>query len=139
MKSFFSLPVLAAILSVSVAFGPNATRAELNVLAPDRGWQVVSRSYASMDRQYSRAGRITTFAQINNVRLGSSQQELVAALGQPVATYSDGSWAFNLSLDYPQNHRLICQYRVRFDEDDRVAETAWRRPQCSGLVMTRTR
>ncbi|PRY93411.1 SmpA/OmlA family protein [Hasllibacter halocynthiae] len=128
----------ALALSLAIAFGgaslPGPAAAELDVVDPDRGFPRVSRPYESMDAAFSRVGIPRSVAQIRQVRVGGTKADLVRALGRPVSAYADGSWNYDLSLDYPQANRLVCQYRVYFDAAGRVEETVWRRPQCAAVV-----
>ncbi len=106
----------------------------LNVVAPAESFPRVWRDYPDMDSNYARAGTQRSPAQMRGVALGQSKQQLVGHAGQPVSANQDGSWNFNISLPLPQRNRLICQYRVYFDQDGRVTGTAWRRPQCADIV-----
>ena len=132
-----SLPAALA-LGLAVALGglalPAPALADLNVVDPNRGFPRVGRSYPGLDANYARVGAVRSTAQVRRVRVGSSKTEVARAIGRPVSAYRDGSWNYNLSLDYPQRNRLICQYRVYFDANERVEETVWRRPQCAAVV-----
>lgn len=129
--------LMALLAGLILWIGPLHAEVEgLNVLAPDKEFPRVGRSYSSMDAVFARTGVIRSVAQVREVQIGSTKAQLVSAVGQPVSTYGDGSWNFNISLDFPQANRLICQYRVWFDDDDRVSGTAWRRPQCLNIIIT---
>lgn len=107
---------------------------ELNVLATNAAFPRVSRDYTAMDARFERRNFLRTVAQVNQVQLGNTKTELAAAVGQPVSAYGDGSWNFDLAFRLPQGNRIICQYRVFFDDQDRVAGTIWRRPQCTDIM-----
>ena len=124
---------LVAALTLSV--GPVlAEVTALNLLASGKDFPRVWREYPDMDARFERPGIARTPQQVQKVAIGSSKQQLVRAVGQPVSTYPDGSWNFNIALPLPQRNRLICQYRVFFDAQERVTGTIWRRPQCVQLV-----
>lgn len=108
---------------------------QLNVVAPEESFPRVWRAYPDMDARFARPGEPRTPAQVRAVQIGSTKVQLVRAVGQPVSAYKDGSWNFDIALPLPQRNRLICQYRVFFDDQDRVAGTIWRRPQCAELVV----
>lgn len=112
-------------------------KAGLNIVAPKRDFPSVRRSYQSMSKEYSRTGTWRSVRQINRVKIGSTKRQLIGAVGQPVSSHKDGSWDFIVGLKLPQRHRLICQYRVYFDDQGRITTTAWRRPQCADIVAGR--
>lgn len=106
---------------------------------PKAGFTSVSREYADMNAPYSRGGVEKTIAGIRSVLPGMSRPELERALGQPVLGRGDGSAEFHLSLSLTGRDRLICQYRVFFDAQDKVERAVWRRPQCADLVWSQAR
>lgn len=108
---------------------------ELNVLGPEKGFPRVSRAYPEMDAEFVRRGTPRTVEQVRRIAIGSSKIQLVRAIGQPVSAYKDGSWNFNVSFRLPQGNRLICQYRVYFDQAEHVAGTVWRRSQCANIAI----
>ncbi len=121
-----------AFAPVSSAFADAVT--ELNVLATDASFPRVSRAYTAMDERFERRSLVRTVDQVNRVEIGITKADLVRAVGQPVSAYGDGSWNFNLAFRLPQGNRIVCQYRVFFDEDEAVAGTIWRRPQCVDIM-----
>lgn len=138
MNNLKSTMTVVTGLALAMALGLSEVTAgvtSLNEVGPKKDFPSVVRSYESMNRDFSRVGRPRSVAQVRNIRIGSSKQQLVAVVGQPVSAYSDGSWNFNVALPLPQRHRLICQYRVYFDDNERVAGTVWRRPQCADIVI----
>lgn len=129
-----ALRQLRLAFALCVAALPVPALAELDVVDPDRGFPSVARSYTSLDVEFARDDRFRTVAQVRQVALGSTRDDVMRAIGQPISAYGDGSWNYNMALDYPQSHTLICQYRVFFDADDRVRETVWRRAQCAAVI-----
>lgn len=121
----------AAMLSVTPATAETTT---LNAVGPNKNFPRAYRAYPTMDVTFSRVGTPRSVAQVRQIEIGSSKRQLVNAIGQPVSAYTDGSWNFNVALPLPQRNKLICQYRVYFDDADRVAGTLWRRPQCADIV-----
>ena len=124
--------ILIPMLPATVAFADAVT--ELNVLQSDAAFPSVTRAFTQMDATFARRNFLRTVAQVNQVQIGISKDGLVSAVGQPVSAYSDGSWNFDLSFRLPQNNRIICQYRVFFDDQDLVSGTIWRRPQCVDII-----
>lgn len=124
--------ITLSLLPVNWALADAVT--ELNVLASDAAFPRVSRAFTDMDAQFVRRNFLRTVAQVNQVQVGTAKTDLIRMVGQPVSAYSDGSWNFDLSFRLPQNNRIICQYRVFFDDQDRVAGTIWRRPQCTDIM-----
>ncbi len=128
--------VLGSVLTIAMSINPaTADVTELNVLAPEKSFPRVWRDYPAMNAEFERPGTLRSAAQVRSVAIGNSKQQLVRAVGQPVSAYPDGSWNFNIALLLPQRNRLICQYRVYFDDEERVVGTIWRRPQCVELVI----
>lgn len=123
---------LSAVLAVGSALADNVNT--INGVGPDREFPRVWRDYQGLNKDFARVGTPRTVATIRKIDIGSSKRQLVNAVGQPVSAYSDGSWNFNVALPLPQRNKLICQYRVYFDDADRVAGTLWRRPQCANIV-----
>ena len=138
MTSFKRAAVLSFGMITTVFLSLHSAHAEvdaLNVLASEKEFPRVSRSYSSMDARPERLGTHLSVSQVRRVALGDSQRELVQTIGNPVSAYKDGSWNFNLALPLPQRNRLVCQYRVFFDSEKRVSGTIWRRPQCAEMVI----
>lgn len=128
------LAAFAAALTMS--FGPAiADVTDVNLVAPNENFPRVWRAYPEMDARFERVGTPRSVAQVRRLAVGDSKQQLVNAVGQPASAYGDGSWNFNVALPLPERNRLICQYRVFFDAQDRVSGSIWRRPQCAGIVL----
>ena len=126
-----------AVLSLTLSPVAPAMAADdggLNIVAPDRGFQRVWRAYPDMDARFARTGSLRSLDQVRRVAIGQGKQQLQSAIGRPVVGYPDGSWEYSLSLPLRGKDRLVCQYRVYFDDADLVRATVWRRPQCAGLV-----
>ncbi len=122
-------------MALVLGLGPAAADVTtLNGVGPDRDFPRAWRAYSQMDKRFARVGTPRSVATVRKIAIGSSKQQLVRAVGQPVSAYKDGSWNFNVALPLPQRNKLICQYRVYFDDQDRVAGTLWRRPQCANIV-----
>lgn len=134
LSSIFATLSFVALAALHPAGPVQADVKGLNVVAPEEQFPRVSRSYQSMDERFSRPGTVRSVAQVLSVEVGSSKSTLVRAVGEPVSAFSDGSWNFNVALRLPQKNRLICQYRVYFDDQDRVKASAWRRPQCADII-----
>lgn len=130
---------LISALGLCAALFPMPAAADLNIVDPGRGFPDVSRTYASLDAEFARDDRFRSVERVRQVAIGSTRDEVQRAIGQPVSGFSDGSWNYNIALDYPQSHTLVCQYRVFFDADGRVEETVWRRPQCADVIINGAR
>jgi outer membrane protein assembly factor BamE (lipoprotein component of BamABCDE complex) len=136
-----SMALMAGVaLALSLSFGSaSAGVTSLNEIGPKKDFPRVSRAYQDMDARFARVGTPRSVAQVRQIALGSTKKQLVGVVGQPVSAYNDGSWNFNVALPLPQRNKLICQYRVYFDDADRVAGTVWRRPQCANIVTGKGR
>lgn len=134
-RKFLAVAVLGLALPAGVCARDMTPVSGLNTVAPEADFPNVERRYADMDARYARAGTARSAQQMRKVALGQSKGVLVRYAGQPVSANADGSWNFDLRL--PANDRrstLVCQYRVYFDDAQKVAATAWRRPQCADIV-----
>ncbi|MEB8386024.1 outer membrane protein assembly factor BamE [Rhodobacteraceae bacterium KMM 6894] len=87
-----------------------------------------------MDETYARDGTPRKIQQIRSIKIGDSKQQLFRLAGQPVSASQDGAWNFNLRLTLEQRNQLVCQFKVYFDENERVSGTLWRRPQCADII-----
>ena len=125
---------MAAALALSFAGMAAAEVDGLNQVDPDRGFARVWRAYTDMDARFVRDGTPRSAAQMRGVAIGQTKAELTGLTGQPVSANRDGSWNFNIKLPLPQRNQLVCQYRVYFDDDERVTGSVWRRPQCADIV-----
>lgn len=130
------LLVVFTLLSACMAVAPPAP-GQLNLTEPNREFTRVWRDYPDMDARFSRTGARRSLEQVRAIAIGDTKAALTARIGQPVLAQADGSWDFNLSLPLRGTQRLICQYRVYFDDQDRVRGSIWRRPQCADLVLGR--
>lgn len=138
MNYLKSTMAVMAGLALAMALGVSAVKAgvtSLNEVGAKKDFPIAVRAYESMNRDFSRVGRPRSVEQVRTIKIGSSKRQLVSVVGQPVSAYQDGSWNFNVALPLPQRHRLVCQYRVFFDDSGRVAGTVWRRPQCADIVI----
>lgn len=133
------LTVVVAVAGLALPAGVHATDATpvsgLNAVAPEADFPNVERRYSDMDARYARTGTPRSAQQMRKVALGQSKGVLVRYAGQPVSANADGSWNFDIRLPTADRRStLVCQYRVYFDDAQKVAATAWRRPQCAGIV-----
>lgn len=131
-SALLKMAVLAAI-SLGAA-GAHASD-PLNQVNPSVGFSSVSKAYPDMDARYVRVGTEREIADVRRVAVGQSQPDLQAVLGRPALSHGDGSMEFHISLPLTQRDRLICQYRVFFDGENKVNRGVWRRPQCADLVL----
>ncbi|NPD17067.1 hypothetical protein HOY34_17880 [Xinfangfangia sp. D13-10-4-6] len=126
-----------ALAGAFVAFGLGAALADvagLNNVAPEAGFDNVSRAYSEMDEKYARNGAVRSLAEVRKLRIGSDKAGAVRAFGQPVSATRAGAWNFDVRLPLVGRNQLVCQVQVTFDDQERVASTTWRRPQCADLV-----
>lgn len=131
--------LVAMTVSVLLPIGGAAAGGSegLHLVDPASRFSQARRDYPDMDARYVRPATPISIAQIRQVMLGQSKQELEQTLGQPAFGHEDGSWEFHVSLPLTSNDRLVCQYRVYFDGEGLVTGAVWRRPQCADLVATR--
>lgn len=134
-----TLAVLAVLFAVpaGLAQAQQAEDGTLNGVNPRAGFSSVERAYPEMDARYARKGTPRDIATVRSVAIGQSQAEVEALLGRPANRHGDGAQEFNLSLPLNQRDRLICQYRIFFDDDGEVERAVWRRHQCADLVLGR--
>lgn len=129
--------LMAALLSFVLPSDGIAAVEEntLNQVYAEQEFSRVERAYSDMDRRYSRIGTPRSISQVNRVALGQTKADLQTLLGQPAIIERGGAWEFHLALPLTGRNELVCQYRVHFDQDERVQATVWRRPQCAELVL----
>jgi hypothetical protein len=87
-----------------------------------------------LDDPFVRDAGVTDPQIFRGVTTGLAQDQLAQVIGQPVK--KDGrSWdyQFKFAMTNSQNF-LICQYKVKFDREDRVESAIWRRQQCAALA-----
>lgn len=124
-----AVATVALIMGASFAYGGS-----MNEVAPrDTSFERVSRAYAAMDERYVRRGIPRTPAQLSGLATGQSANEIVAILGDPIATERSGAWHFNVNLPLTNDDELVCQYKVVFDQGV-VERGIWRRPQCANIA-----
>lgn len=129
-----TLAVLAVLLAFPAGLAQAQQTAPMNGVNPRAGFSSVERAYPEMDARYARKGTERDIATVRSVAVGQSQAEVEALLGTPANHHGDGAREFNLSLPLNQRDRLICQYRIFFDDDGEVERAVWRRHQCADLV-----
>ncbi len=138
MARFFLVRSRLSALTLTIALVAGCvttgTPDGINILDPGRDFTRVWRDYPDMDQRYSRPGRAVTLAQMRQVARGQDKAALLRNLGQPAFQHEDGSMEFHLALTAGPRDRLVCQYRVYFDAEDRVWSSVWRRAQCAELV-----
>ena len=89
---------------------------------------------------YQRSGPAVSDLQVfNRIQPGLPASQVKALLGAPL-TQTDGKqgeeWDYNFTLTLPNssNDRLVCQYKVVFDDQQQVKEALWRRRQCPRVI-----
>ena len=113
----------------------NAQSADrLNEVNPRAGFSSVAKAYSDMDERYVRNGTPRSLAQVRQVAIGQSRNELQTVLGRPAISNNDGSYEFHLALPMTKRDTLVCQYKVFFNGNGQVERGVWRRPQCADLV-----
>ncbi len=132
----------AAVLSLGLVAGCMTTTEggpvdKLNMVDPNRDFSHVYRSYPSMDKRFSRNGTWHSVKDVQKLALGQTKADVVRAIGKPKSKTERGSWNYDLHLSLHRNNRLVCQFRVYFDENERVSGTLWRRPQCAEVATGR--
>lgn len=119
-----------------ILFGISTAQAsdKLNEVNPHAGFSSVSKAYSDMDARYVRRGTAITIAQVRQVSVGQSRNDLQTTLGRPAISNKDGSYEFHLALPLTTRDKLVCQYKVFLDGKGQVERGVWRRPQCADLV-----
>lgn len=125
---------LTLVPALMLLGAPIAQAADLNEVADHgRGFDDVDRAYAAMDPEYIRQGASRTPQQLSQLAVGQKPEQVVAILGSPITTDSTG-WHYNVSLPMDRADELVCQYKVRFNQDGTLAGGIWRRPQCAAIA-----
>lgn len=89
---------------------------------------------------YQRSGPVVEDLEVfNKIRPGVPAAQVKTLLGAPL-TQTDGKqgeeWDYNFTLALPNANgdRLVCQYKVVFDDQQQVKEALWRRRQCPRAI-----
>lgn len=135
-RSLIAVVLLAAgqTLGAGAAAGQNPVDPVSNPNALD--YENVEARPAEMGPPFLRQGQFVDAQRLAAIRPGVSESNVRAVLGQPLAEDSlGGDWDYDVRFKLPQSQNvLVCQYKVRFDEERRVRETTWRRRQCERLA-----
>ncbi len=109
----------------------------LNMVDPNRNFSRVYRDYPSMDARFARNGTWKSLRAVRQLAIGQSQAQVRRTLGKPVSVMESENWNYVLHLPLDRDNRLVCQFRVYFDENNRLTGTLWRRPQCAEVATGR--
>ncbi|HEM7189327.1 TPA: outer membrane protein assembly factor BamE [Providencia rettgeri] len=124
--------ISAAVLSLSASVAiAQVNNTSVNT---DLSYSNVTTELQQLDSPFLREGINIQVSNIHRVRPGLSVAEVSGLLGTPVERKSH-EWDYNLNLQLEDGRNLlVCQYKVVFDENGIVTETAWRRQQCKMLA-----
>ena len=81
------------------------------------------------DEPFQRDGVVIEPARFHQMTQGMSADQVVALIGQPLNA--------NASTKEPDNqwdYNIVCQYKVVFDQDQKLENGYWRRHQCLDIV-----
>lgn len=87
-----------------------------------------------LDVPFVRDAGVTNPQIFRGVTNGLTPDALTQVIGQPVKK-DRRSWdyQFKFAMTNSQNF-LVCQYKVKFDRENRVQSAIWRRQQCAALA-----
>lgn len=87
---------------------------------------------------FKRDGALSEPSVLKQVAPGLPAADVTRILGRPLAQAAGSrgpEWDYNLTLRMSASENyLMCQYKVVFDEAQRVKDTVWRRHQCQDIV-----
>ncbi len=132
--AMLGLVLLAGCMTTTPTTTGNGPVDRLNMVDPHRHFPHAYRDYPSMDERFARNGTWHSVRDAQRLALGQNKAAVVRAIGHPKWKTKDGNWTYDLHLPLDRNNRLVCQFRVYFDENERVQGTLWRRPQCAELA-----
>lgn len=134
-------PLIAAVLlAAGQTLCAGAAASQENPIDPvsnpaSLDYEDVEASPSEMGPPFLREGLIADPQRLAAIRPGVSQAEVRSVLGEPLAVRGSRDWDYDVKLMLPQSQNyLVCQYKVRFDDQQRVRETIWRRRQCERLA-----
>lgn len=91
---------------------------------------------SELARPFERDAVVTDPKIFANVTIGQAKDDVSAILGEAL-TQKKREWDYQFKFMLPNSENyLICQYKVRFDRDNLVKSTAWRRRQCENLAKS---
>lgn len=103
------------------------------------GFPDVDMEVEDYDAPFQRTGPLVTDTRLfEKIVPGLPASEVKSLFGEPLAK-TDGTagkaWDYNFTLALPvSNNRIVCQYKVVFDDSQQVEEAVWRRRQCARLI-----
>ena len=90
-----------------------------------------------MSPSFVRDGVVAEPQRFAAIAPGLEQAQVQALLGAPLRQQGrEWEYSFKLKMEQSENF-LVCQYKVVFDDGQRVRETIWRRRQCQQLASMR--
>lgn len=139
-----SRPAIAAVLAVGLLVATGSALAHKNPVDPISNPQGLEFSNVEMELPdyappFQRDGQLEeTRAAYNDVQPGMTQPQIRTLLGKPLnaGAGSEGAeWNYNFTLVLPTStNYIVCQYKVVFDDDNRVKAGVWRRNQCLDIA-----
>lgn len=139
MKTSFisrlAVSVAIASVSISAAVAQPASTATRHTFT----YTDVTTEVRKLDEPFLRRGAAVPVERVNRIQPNVTARQVIALLGNPVST-SDGAngieWEYHLSLplDVKGTDRIVCQYKVLFNAQGLVTDTAWRRKQCDAAA-----
>lgn len=133
MLKTISIALMAGTLSAGAAFA-----GMLNMQTPNMRFESASPALTALDENFVRHGKPVTVSLVNQIALGATQDQVTALLGEPVRVLNKGRsavWDYNLKFTTAEDGDIVCQYKVLFDNTEKVDETVWRRPQCREIML----
>lgn len=90
------------------------------------------------DVPFKRDGAVFDPATLRKIQPGLPAAQVEQLLGQPLPETDNSKgapWRYNIKMHMPASENyLVCQYKIVFDDQDRVKEGVWRRHQCQDIV-----
>jgi len=100
-----------------------------------RAYTDVDIAPAKMNPPFVRDGVVTEPQRFAAIAPSLDQAQVRTLLGAPIRQQGR-EWDYNFQLRMEQSENyLVCQYKVVFDDQNRVRETVWRRRQCQQLAL----
>ena len=95
-------------------------------------------SFPSLDSSYLKTGDFISAESVKRVRAGLNKDQVRLALGNP--HFSEGLFAvreWDYALNFytgKGNESVTCQFKVKFDSDDKAVSTYWKDPACAAYL-----
>ena len=127
LKTLLTLGCVIALAGCTLSAPSNVTANEEDIRFPD------------LDSAYLEGGVFIEPESVLRISQGQHKDQVRRLLHHPhfsegIFNVREWDYAFNFYTG-EDNAYLTCQYKLKFDDDDRVESIHWKNPQCPALLV----